>query len=44
MTTADKVWEALKERCASTPDKKKVKRLVLVSREDVLAAVKAVER
>jgi len=35
---ADAVWEALKARCSANPAK--AKRLVLVDRADILAAVK----
>src|SRR5688500_16055101 len=38
---AGQVWTALKEVCAASPDKSEVKKLVLVSEEDVRAAITA---
>jgi len=40
---ADRFWEALKEQCAATKDKSKVKMIVMVSKADVVAAVKRME-
>jgi len=37
--TAKQFWSALKEHCAATPDKSKVKALVMVRFEDVVAAL-----
>lgn len=36
----EKVWAALVDRCAATPDKTQVRRLVMVSHADIIRAVK----
>lgn len=38
---ADKIWEALKNQCAVTPDKSKVRTLVSVKHSDIVAALSA---
>ena len=40
---ADSLWEALKELRAATPDKSQVKRLVVITRNDIRRAVKLIE-
>jgi hypothetical protein len=35
---ASEFWEALKQQCAATPDKSKVKALIQVRCEDIVAA------
>lgn len=40
MTLEERVWRALVRRCAATPNKDEVKRLVVIGPDDVRAAVR----